>query len=314
MNSRSYLISGLVCLSLLSSAPVFAQTTGGPKLGELQTHRVKVGMTVSARSGPCRGIVATSPVPTDWPEQVVEVIEEQVSPFAKINYRMVAGTVKQLVVEIPMLPAGEEAEVMLTLEIRRQAIAPPDDTSVYIIPKKLDKQTRLYLGGSPFIESRHPKIRSLAKETMAGKETTWEQVAAFHQWIRENVKVQDGPLKGGFRAMKDGSGSHEDISSLFIALCRVSGIPARTVWVPGSSYAEFYLEDDGGQGHWFPCEVTGPGEFGTAQASMPIYQKGDNFRVPERPRDPQRYVSEFLTGAGGQPKVKFVREISGAGL
>ena len=45
----------------------------------------------------------------------------------------------------------------------------------------------------------------------------------------------------------------------------------------------------------------------------PILQKGDNFRDPERPRESMRYLSEYLTGAGGKPKVKFIRElVSGA--
>ena len=45
----------------------------------------------------------------------------------------------------------------------------------------------------------------------------------------------------------------------------------------------------------------------------PILQKGDNFRVAEKPRDPQRYVAEFLKGlptpGGGKPRVKFVRKM-----
>ena len=40
----------------------------------------------------------------------------------------------------------------------------------------------------------------------------------------------------------------------------------------------------------------------------PILQKGDNFKVPEKPRVPQRYVAEFLTGKGGKPTVKFIRK------
>ena len=40
----------------------------------------------------------------------------------------------------------------------------------------------------------------------------------------------------------------------------------------------------------------------------PILQKGDNFRDPDRPRDKLRYMSEFLTGAGGKPSVSWTRE------
>jgi hypothetical protein len=46
----------------------------------------------------------------------------------------------------------------------------------------------------------------------------------------------------------------------------------------------------------------------------PILQKGDNFRVPEKPKDKQRYISPFLIGrpvkgGGGKPKVQFIEEL-----
>ncbi|MFM7413422.1 MAG: hypothetical protein ACKO6E_09470 [Planctomycetota bacterium] len=49
---------------------------------------------------------------------------------------------------------------------------------------------------------------------------------------------------------------------------------------------------------------------------LPILQKGDAFRDPDRPGKPLRYVSEFLKGASvakgnqpaGQPRVTWIRE------
>ena len=35
--------------------------------------KIKVGMQITAVGGPCRGIVGTVPVPTEWPEQQVRV-------------------------------------------------------------------------------------------------------------------------------------------------------------------------------------------------------------------------------------------------
>ncbi len=95
-------------------------------------------------------------------------------------------------------------------------------------------------------------------------------------------------------------------------MCRASGIPARTVWVPDHCYPEFYLVDGEGKGHWFPCQAAGTRAFGEMPEQRPILQKGDNFRVPEKKR-PQRYVAEFLSGTtiqgGGKPKVRWVREL-----
>ena len=49
--------------------------------------------------------------------------------------------------------------------------------------------------------------------------------------------------------------------------------------------------------------------FGGIPEHRPILQKGDNFRSPHNSRDRQRYLAESLVGAGGKPKVKFVREL-----
>jgi hypothetical protein len=42
-----------------------------------------------------------------------------------------------------------------------------------------------------------------------------------------------------------------------------------------------------------------------------ILQKGDNFRVPERPRERLRYASDFLIGlpvpGSGKPRVRYIR-------
>ncbi|MBI2823728.1 MAG: transglutaminase domain-containing protein [Planctomycetia bacterium] len=264
-------------------------------------------MIVTAGGEPCAGIVATVPVPMDWPEQEVRIVSEDFSPYVKhAAYREQTG-VKQLVVNIPQIPAGEQVRAVITVETTRSTLLPPEDTSGFVIPKKLDRKVRPYLAASPKIESRNPKIRNLAKEITADHEGAWEKAEAIYDWVREHVKYQDGPLKGALAALNDGTGDCEELTSLFIALCRASGIPARTVWVPGHCYPEFYLEDDMGHGHWFACQAAGDRSFGGIAEVRPILQKGDNFTVPEKPREKLRYVAEFLTGAGGQPKVKWVR-------
>ncbi len=301
----------ITSLTLCWAATLAAQEPAslGPQLGDAQVNRYQVGMIVSSNAGPCTGLVATAPVPVDWPEQKVKVIEEDVSPFVqRMNYRMV-DTVKQMLVQIPQLPAGQQAKALVTIEIERHTLTPPADTTVFLRPQKMPLDIRKYLGDSPFIESRHAKIRSLAKEITQNKEGAWETVEAIYDYVRENVKYQEGPLKGALKALQDGTGDCEELTSLFIALCRASEIPARTVWVPGHCYPEFYLVDKDNNGYWFPCQAAGAREFGGISETRPILQKGDDFRVPERPRDRQRYVAEFLTGRGGQPSVKFVREL-----
>ncbi|MFM8284974.1 MAG: transglutaminase domain-containing protein, partial [Planctomycetaceae bacterium] len=75
---------------------------------------------------------------------------------------------------------------------------------------------------------------------------------------------------------------------------------------------EFWLEDAEGTGRWYPCQAAGTRAFGAMPDQLPILQKGDDFRDPDRPGKSLRYVSEFLRGTpvpgGAPPQVEWVRE------
>lgn len=305
---------GCLALSVCLSNSAWAQfkkpsDEQGAKLGKTTTQRWRAGMVVSAEGGACSNLIGTIPVPVDWPEQEVVVVNEDISPLARITYESIEG-VKQMIVSIPHLPAGREAKALVTFEVKRSEQLPPDDTDIYLLPekRKLDRSIRPYLGPSPLIESTNPKIKGLAKQIGKDKEKAWERVEAIYDWVREKVKYENGPIKGALAALQDETGDCEELTSLFIAICRAADIPARTVWVPGHCYPEFYLIDKEGAGHWFPCQAAGSRAFGGIPETRPILQKGDNFRDG---RERKRYMAEKVTGGAsqGRPKVKFVREI-----
>jgi hypothetical protein len=315
-----FAVCGLVLFGAARSAraqfddPKPAQALG-PQIDKPVIVRIKIGMVITATGGPCRGIVGTAPVPTEWPEQQVKIDKEEVTPnIPKVAYRTLGGgTVRQMIVTVPHLNPGEEASAMITFEVTRHTILPPADTSKYKIPEKSDKERELsvYLGPSPYIESHNDKIIKLAKEASEGKEN-WEKVEAIYDVVKTKLTYKEGALKGALKGLNDGTGDCEEFSSLFIAMCRSQDIPARTVWVPGHCYSEFYMVDDKDKGYWFPCQSAGSRAFGGIPETRPILQKGDNFHDPDRPHDRLRYVSEMLRGAtikgGGQPHVKFIRE------
>jgi len=292
-----------------------AASPEGARLGETLVQKWKAGVIVSASSGPCQGILATVPVPTDWPEQQVTVVDEEISSSARVSYEMVGGTVKQMKVVIPFLPAGQKAVAVVTVEVRRSSQIAPENTGVYQIPdgRRMEPAVRIHLGPSPAIESTSPKIKALARQIGADKENAWDKVEAIYDWVRQTVTFDEAyveaPVRGALAALGTKKGDCEDLSSLFIAICRAAGIPARTVWVPGHCYPEFYLVDAEGQGHWFPCQAAGSRAFGEMPDHRPILQKGDNFRPPHSPRERKRYLAEWLTGAGGRPQVQWVREL-----
>ena len=281
------------------------------RLGKPLSQRCRVGLVVRSQGGDCRGLYATIPVPSSWPEQEVKVIDEETTPHVRsIRYRQTDAGVEQMLVSIPRLPNGQVARALVTYEITRYAILEPDDTSNFIVPKKLDLKIRRHLGVSPFIETRHGKIRSMANEIGENVDDAWGLVEALYDSVRDQVDLRNGKLKGAVSALKDGTGSHEDLTSLFIALCRASRIPARTVWVPGHCYPEFYLMDEDGNGYWIPCQIAGLRSFGSMPGQQPILQKGDNFKIPESKKR-LRFVPEFLTGksGGGKPRVTFVQDV-----
>jgi len=71
------------------------------------------------------------------------------------------------------------------------------------------------------------------------------QVEAIYDWVRENVEYKfDTQIHSCLDALDSGKGDCEELSSLFIAICRARDIPARAVWIPGHTYPEFYLLDE----------------------------------------------------------------------
>ena len=60
---------------------------GGASLGKSRTQRWKAGMIVTAEGGGCKGVVGYAPMPVDWPEQTVKIVDEDITKGAKITYR-----------------------------------------------------------------------------------------------------------------------------------------------------------------------------------------------------------------------------------
>jgi len=315
MNIQASLLLALLALAAVPAQGQFLdaeKSAAGPTLGDARVQKFRVGLEVKAVGGPCKGIYASMPVPADWPEQKVQIVNEDLSADVRaLRYRSLPGGVKQMIVEIPDLPSGERARAVVTFSLERSSIVPPADTAALSIPQKPDRALRQFLGASPYIETRHPKIMKLAKATGADLEG-WQKVEALYDTVREKVEYRNGELKGAARALADGWGDCEELTCLFIAVARVEGIPARTVWVEGHCYPEFYLVDCEGNGWWFPCQAAGARAFGGMPDQLPILQKGDSFRDPDRPGKTLRYVSEFIRGSavdgGGSPQVTWIRE------
>jgi hypothetical protein len=288
----------------------------GVSYGTPDVIRYRVGAEISAARGPCRDVLMMVAVPLDCPEQEVRIVDEDItSGLVQVEYRTLQDGVRQMLITVPHLPGGGEAHALVTFEVATRPILPPERTDDLRIPERLDRSLRPFTAGSPYIETKHRSIRSLAKEILSGVDesaTDWQRVEAIYDYVLEHVDYVEGPDKSALESLRDGQADCQGRSALFIALCRANRIPARMVWVDGHAYPEFYLEDAEGRGSWYPCESAGSRAFGHMPLARTVLQKGDNFRIPERPKDRLRYASDFMIGTqvpgAGKPKVRYVRE------
>ncbi|MDO4587545.1 MAG: transglutaminase-like domain-containing protein [Planctomycetia bacterium] len=294
------------------------QTKRGSVLGTAKVIKYKAGMIFEARpGGTCSNLLGTAPVPMDFPEQKVRILEEEFANSAKVKYRELReGGAKEMVFSMKTLRPGQRVESTVLFEVTRYQQLPPVETDCYSISKKITRNLRQYLRNSPYIETDNKVIRDLAKKTTAKIDSDWKKVEAIFQFVRENIaykeEMVEKEIRGAVAAYRTKEGDCEDMCALFIAMCRSLNIPARLVHVPGHCYAEFYLVDEKNDGYWFPAQVAGTEPFGGMLDLRVILQKGDCFRLPESPKTETLYVKEMFTGnvseGAPDPIYQFIQE------
>lgn len=271
--------------------------------------RWKFGFEVVGQGGAVRGGVVTFPIPMDWPDQVVELVDEDRSPSVRgFKEGTLSGGVRQVTASIPVMSGNDTAKLILTYEVTHRFVRFGRNDDQWYLPTGEDLAP--YLGASPMIETDDREIRKVAEDLTDLDLTAWQQVEKTYDWVQKNVEYKFDPnLKGAKEALKSKVGDCEELTSLFIAICRNQGVPARSVWVPGHCYPEFCLEDANGESRWIPCQSAGARQFGTIDDARPILQRGDSF-LPTGEKKPIRYVagSYSATDAPVPPRITFVME------
>lgn len=291
-------------------------------------YEMQIGVKVTAGDLNMVSAFATTVFPAEWPEQKVEVVEVNFPNPWRHSFRDLPGGNKQLLMQAPMLAARSMNEVTIKLSVEKSHIVGPKTTDQFVVPKQLSRELKNYMGNSPFIEATSSEVRKIVREIEAGEPASdWDKAEKIYDWIRENIKYARGEFNNNRRkladnlktvkqTLRDKSGDCEEMTSMFVAMCRAADIPARCVWIPNHCYPEFYLEDAEGNGHWFPCQVAGTRNFGSMPEYLPVLQKGDRFKVPEDSQQ-LRYINDFLKSTEGyrqgqaKPQVEFVRRLLG---
>ena len=273
-----------------------------------RTYQLSVNVQVSAPGNYLSKVLVTSPLPSNWPEQKIELIDTLKPAGTRISIKTFPGQAEMLQLQFPGIPAGSTATVQRIYRITRFQMKFTLPTEQLRIPQKPNRSLRIHLGGAPGIELRNGHLLKLQKELVNPDLTAWKQAKTYYMWIRKHIKYQQGAFRGAAKTWEKKEGDCEDLTALFIVLCRLTQIPARSVWIEGHAYAEFYLEDAAGTGYWIPAELTGPLWFGKTGQYGPILQKGDRFTDPFA-RKSVRYVPQSARAFGGAARLNCTRII-----
>ena len=89
----------------------------GPVLGIPQKVRYRYGMEFEARpGGECSNLFGSAPIPMEWPEQKVTLIEEVFPREARVGYReLKEGGVRQLLFKMRTLREGQKTEASVEI-------------------------------------------------------------------------------------------------------------------------------------------------------------------------------------------------------
>lgn len=135
-----------------------------------------------------------------------------------------------------------------------------------------------YLRETFFVDFNHPSIKK-ASGSIKDKDNQYEQAHEYAKWVKENIEYKTTKQTEGSKSaswtLGNGIGNCDELTYVFMALCRANDIPVR--FVSGLAYsgilnntrtwerhgwAEVYFPEKG----WLPYDVTF-GEFGYLDAA-----------------------------------------------
>lgn len=116
-----------------------------------------------------------------------------------------------------------------------------------------------FLKAERLIESDHPKIECLARTLVKDSKSPCEGLKKIYKWIGENIEYSTNVFenKGALWAIQNKEGDCFEFSSLFVALSRAAGIPARII--QGLVYKADYRNEEELLHAWTEAYLPGVG-------------------------------------------------------
>ncbi len=262
--------------------------------------------------GDATSLWATTVAPVAHPEQELLDAEIVVEGCAA-ETRALADTAAQFIATAPRIVAGQRivAELRQRWRLYKSSHGFSRERFPFEQPG-LDEAAAIWLSSSPGIECRGGKLSGLAGSIASPNDHPWDKARAFFEWTCREIAPRPGDYTSVDEALKNRVGDCEERAGVFIALCRVSGIPARLVWVPNHAWAEFALADDEGVWHWIPAHTAAYPWFGWTGAHELVLQKGDRIVIPETGR-PVRLLGDRWGSAGAMPELAITAELTPLG-
>lgn len=254
--------------------------------------------------GNATNIRATTVAPVEQPEQRIENVRVE-QQGCRAGLRQLAPDAGQLMLAAPGIVKGQRigavAHYRLTLYKSYQGYQKQQFPAEQEFAKDFRK---LYMYDSPGIQTRRKEVRKLAAQLADQQDHPWDIALACYDWVWKNIRARTGPYTSVIEALRDRVGDCEERAAVFVALCRASSIPSRLVWVPNHNWAEIFLNDHEGKGHWIPVHTSAYSWFGWTGAHEIVLQKGDSISVPEKSKE-QRLLADWMQWQGAKPKARW---------
>lgn len=287
-----------------------------PTYGSPVTRGWRVGVVIKTGRQPIKDVLTYIPVPQQWPEQEVNIFDDEVPGNFEVQEVEQLQGLQRLVLHGRAIEAKQTVVALMTYSITTKPINLPSDTSIFRLPNGKEKAVKGFLMTSEGINFRNKKLRKQAEELASAADNDWDKAKAIYDWVRSNIEqlpeVANARYLGAQAAFVKQEGFKDDVVSLFIAMCRSVEIPARTVYHDSGSYAEFMLDDPAGNHHWFPCDLVGLEAFGKSVEPKLVLQKGDSIKVPgekgRRKFVPATGICKGISGTVSPRAMDFVRE------
>jgi len=275
---------------------------------EPRSFEVSIGVELQGNGSASR-LQATSPVPSEFPEQKLESVEV-LTEGCEARVQPLASGAAQLEMAASSIAKGQivRAVAKMKFTLFKQYHAFAKEQFAQQQPKLPADIKRNYLQDSPGIQTSDGEVRKVAQAIAAEHQHPWDQAAAITAWIRQTIKAQIGAYTSVTKAMQKKTGDCEEMAAVFVALCRSLQIPARLVWVPNHNWAEFYLTNEKGEGHWIPAHTACYSWFGWTGAHELVLQKGDRIVHPQK-RNTQRLLEDWMQWQGARPEIRFGGEL-----